>query len=157
MGEDKLEKQSWKFTLMIDPSTIGTAQQKKFDPRTRRFFTDSKVAKAMKVISLLASSMAKMSGAYLPDQGSAVCLSLKFHYAVPKSRMKPKKGEKPIVEGDPCFAFWAGDCDNRAKAVIDALTLAKFWPDDRYVTSLNVRKAWTFENPRIDVEVSLDD
>lgn len=152
-----MTEQAWNFTLNIDPSTIGTAQQKKFDPRTRRFFTDRKVASAMKVISLLASSMSKLSGAWLPEQGSAVRLSLVFYYAVPKSRMKPKKGEKPISEGDPCFAFWAGDCDNRAKAVIDALTLAKFWPDDRYVTSLNVRKVWTFEKPKIDVEVALDD
>jgi hypothetical protein len=34
----------WTFEMPVDPSTIGTAQQKRFDPRTRRFFTDKKVA-----------------------------------------------------------------------------------------------------------------
>ena len=32
------------------------------------------------------------------------------------------------------------DLDNKWKAVGDALTIAGWWPDDRYITSLHLRK-----------------
>lgn len=156
-AQENQAKLSWAFTLNIDPSTIGTAQQKKFDPRTRRFFTDRKVEKGMKVISLLAQAQRKVVGAKLPVHGSPINLKLRFFYSVPKSRRKTIKGVPPPMEGAPCFAFWAGDCDNRAKAVIDALTKADFWPDDRYVCSLYITKRWTYKNPRIEVEISEDE
>ena len=39
---------AWAFSLPVDPATIGTAQQKQFDPRTRRFFTPKRVAAGMR-------------------------------------------------------------------------------------------------------------
>lgn len=148
--------QDWKFRLLVDPSGIGTAQQKKFDPRSGRFFTDRRVAKSMKTISALAGCMRRAGGVELPGPGSPVRLSLVFRYAVPKSRRRTVKGVPPPGEGSPCSAFWAGDCDNRAKAVIDAFTDAGFWPDDRFVTRLEIAKRWTYGEPCIDAEIGED-
>lgn len=148
------EGAAWTFEIMVDPATLGTAQQKRFDPRTRRFFTDRRVAAGMKVVSLLARSATQKTGARLPERGSAVRVALEFLYAVPQSRRRREK-ETP-AEGSPCTAMWAGDCDNRAKAVVDALTLAGFWPDDRFVTKLDVSKRWTLGTPRIVATVAQD-
>lgn len=149
--------QPWKFRLQIDPSKIGTAQQKKLDPRTRRFFTDRRVAKSMKAISLMAGCIRRAGGVDLPKPESPVRLSLVFFYAVPKSRRRTVRGEPPPEENSPCSAFWAGDCDNRAKAVIDAFTDAGFWPDDRYVTRLEISKRWTYQEPFIEAEIGADE
>lgn len=146
---------TWAFTLPVDPATIGTAQQKRFDPRTRRFFTPRRVAAGMKVISLLAKSESHKTGARIPQRNSPVALSLVFFYAVPKSRRRKDPGRMPR-EGEPCTARWAGDCDNRAKAVVDALTAAGLWTDDQFVTSLSASKRWTLGSPRIEVSVGDD-
>lgn len=143
---------AWHFTLPVDPATIGTAQQKRFDPRTRMFFTLKRVAAGMKVISLLARSEMQKSGARVPNPGSPVGLLLAFRYAVPKSRRRKDASRMPS-EGDPCTARWAGDCDNRAKAVVDALAAAGVFPDDQFVSTLVVMKRWTLGSPRIEVVV----
>lgn len=146
----------WTFEMPVDPSTIGTAQQKRFDPRTRRFFTDKKVAAGMKVISLFAKSAAQKRGAVIPKHGKPVALSISFFFAIPKTRLESRSGEPIPTEGDPCTARWAGDCDNRAKSVVDALTLAGFWYDDQFVTRLEVEKRWTLKAPRIVATVKED-
>ena len=134
----------WRYELTVDPASIGTAQQKRFDSRTRRFFTHKKVSAGMKVITMLSRSMQKAQEAIIPAHGEPISLGIEFYYAVPKSRAKARKGVQPPAEGEACTAAWAGDCDNRAKAVIDALTEAGFWPDDRFVTTLNISKHWTY-------------
>ena len=140
----------WHFEIMIDPASIGTAQQKKFDPRTRRFFTHPKVARSMRMIALVARLALQRRAKAVPPKGSPVFLELDFYYAAPASRQS-------ATEGSPCTARWAGDCDNRAKAVIDALTRAGLWSDDQFVTKLVVTKRWTREMPRISVTVAEDD
>lgn len=34
------------------------------------------------------------------------------------------------------------DCDNLAKAVMDALTVLGFWPDDKFVCSMSIFKGY---------------
>ena len=146
---------AWAFSLPVDPATIGTAQQKQFDPRTRRFFTPKRVAAGMRVIAMLARAESRKVGSRVPPWNVPVSLSLDFFYAVPKSRRRKDPGRMPR-EGEPCTARWAGDCDNRAKAVVDALTDAGLWPDDQFVTSLHAAKRWTLATPRIEVAVRID-
>jgi len=147
---------SWRFTLDVDPATLGTAQQKRFDPRTRRFFTDKRVAAGMKAVSLLAKSARIAQNAEIPPYGTPVALTLKLYYAVPKSRRRGGKRANAPTEGSPCTARWAGDVDNRPKSVIDALTDAGLWPDDQYVTHADLRKRWTLGRPRIEAWARTD-
>lgn len=147
---------SWRFTLDVDPAKIGTAQQKRFDPRTRRFFTDRRVAAGMKAVSKLAKSARIAQDAEIPPYGAPVALTLTLYYAVPKTRRKGGKHAPAPTEGSPCTARWAGDVDNRPKAVIDALTDAGLWPDDQFVTRADLRKRWTFGRPRIEACVRTD-
>lgn len=135
-----------KVVLPIDPSKISTAQQKKFDPRSRRFFTNSKVAKGKKIISLLARTCASRVRSVIADD-EPVELRMAFLYAYPKGT--PKKNRihlAPMPSG--------ADCDNRAKAPIDALGEAGWWSDDRIITLDMLAKARTTENPCIVILVA---
>jgi Holliday junction resolvase RusA-like endonuclease len=65
---------------------------------------------------------------------------LDFHFKRPKSHYN-KSGLKPIAP-----ARWQTnkpDCDNAAKAVLDALTQLGAWTDDAQVSKLKVSKAWS--------------
>ena len=143
----------WRFELKVNPASIGTAQQKRFDPRTRRFFTPKRVKDGMRAVAMLAMAARRRDGAVLPEAGSPVRLGLEFRYTVPFTVRRRKDAPK---EGEPCTSRWTGDCDNRAKAVIDALTQAGMWPDDQFVTRLEVSKRWTLGEPGIAVAISED-
>jgi Holliday junction resolvase RusA-like endonuclease len=146
------------FILAIDPASIGTPQQKRYAMRGGkiRTFASPRVANAKKAMCFLAKAAAARHPSAIPPHGTPIALGLKLLYAVPKSHRKPKGGFTPPEESEPCRAHWAGDCDNRAKGVIDALTDAGLWADDKDVTSLAVKKVWTFGRPRIEVTVSRD-
>ena len=49
-----------------------------------------------------------------------------------------------------------GDLDNRNKAVQDAIVKAGAFPDDRFITTLLLRKRYTLSQPRIEVAVTAD-
>lgn len=139
-------RQICRVILPVDPSTISTAQQKKFDPRSRRFFTNSKVAKGKKIISLLARTCAAKVRSVISDT-EPVELRMAFLYSYPKGT--PKKNcihLAPMPSG--------ADCDNRAKAPIDALGEAGWWEDDRIITLAMLAKARTTQNPCIVILVS---
>ena len=139
---------SYSCTLPVDCSTISTAQQKKISFRTRRVFTNKRVAAGIRVISLLARQHTSRVLAAVPF-GSPVCLSATYYYAYPKGTPK-----KRLVDGAPMPS--GADLDNRNKAVMDALTQAGWWPDDRYVTTLVLRKRRTTGSPRIKLQVTTD-
>lgn len=49
----------------------------------------------------------------------------------------------------------AGDVDNHAKSVLDALTKdGRFWKDDSQVVSLTVVKRWANSEPKIEITVA---
>lgn len=139
---------SYSCTLPVNPADISTAQQKKISFRTRRVFTNKKVAAGIKVISLLARQHTSRVLAAVP-LGSPVALAATYYYAYPKGT--PRKN---LVDGAPMPS--GADLDNRNKAVMDALTQAGWWPDDRYVTTLVLRKRRTTSSPRIELSVSAD-
>lgn len=55
------------------------------------------------------------------------------------------KKERGLKRGAPEFHVSSGDADNFAKAVLDALTVLRFWHDDAQVARLIVTKA--YEDP----------
>jgi Holliday junction resolvase RusA-like endonuclease len=111
-------------------------------------FTNSKVAKGMRAVAAVARLHTARVLAAAPF-GSAVALSATYLYAYPKGTPK-----KHLVDNRPMPS--GADLDNRDKAVMDALTQAGWWPDDRYVTDLHLRKRRTTGLPRIVLAVSVD-
>lgn len=57
----------------------------------------------------------------------------------PKSHMK---ANGQLRESAPKMPIGKPDCDNLAKAILDALTNAGVWMDDKQVTHLQVRKIY---------------
>lgn len=139
---------AYQCVLPIDPATLSTAQQKKISFRSRRVFTNKRVAAGMKVIRRLAEQHTSRVLAAAPF-GSSVAFSATYHYSYPKNTPR-----KRLVDGAPMPV--GADLDNRNKAVMDALTQAGWWPDDRYVTDLHLRKRRTTGSPRIEISVAID-
>lgn len=135
-------------TFDIDPAAISTAQQKKISFRTRRIFTNKKVAAGMRAVKLLALPHARAVQSIVPD-GTPVSLSVTFFYAYPKGTPK-----KRLVDNAPMPQ--GADLDNRFKSFGDALTSAGWWTDDRVISALILRKRRTTGAPRIDLIVSPD-
>lgn len=134
------------ITLDIDPATISTAQQKRFDPRSRRFFTNGKVLQGMRLILSLASPYASAVRSMI-SEADGVELGMAFLYAYPKSTPRERRIDLiPLPSG--------ADSDNRAKAPIDALALAGWWSDDRIITRHVLAKLRTTGIPRIEIAVA---
>lgn len=142
-GDDDVR--TFRMTLDIDPASLSTAQQKRYNPRTGRFFRSRRVARGMAEVTRLAR--AGTDGARAALKGAhGVELGMAFLYAWPKSAPRSARGE--------CVPMPTGaDCDNRAKAPIDALADAGWWGDDREITRLVVAKMRTDGRPRIVVAV----
>lgn len=135
----------FRMSLPIDPATLSTAQQKRFDPRSRRFFTSRKVAAGMRAVAALARPYAAEVRRVVGDSGP-VELGMAFCYPWPRSA--PRRGRadmEPMAVG--------ADCDNRAKAPIDALSAAGWWDDDRRIARLVLAKVRTVGDPRMEVAV----
>ena len=135
-------------TLPTNPEHLSTAQQKKISFKTRRVFTNKRVAAGMKIVRLLAQQHTSRVVAAVPH-GTPVALFATFYYAYPKGT--PKKhlvDEYPMPSG--------ADLDNRFKSVGDALTQAGWWKDDRAITTLVLRKRRTTKSPRIELIVTTD-
>lgn len=136
---------TFRMTLHVDPASLSTAQQKRFDPRTRRFFRSGKVARGMAEVARLARAGTAAVRAAL-DGAEAVELGMAFLYAWPRSAPKSARSDcAPMATG--------ADCDNRAKAPVDALADAGWWGDDRVISRLVVAKMRTTGEPRIVVAV----
>lgn len=144
---------SGKFTLDIDPAKIATAQQKGIDFDRRRVYTKRKLRSANRAIITLTRVWMQRPESLWPRHSTPATLKLAFFYAIPKTRLV-RHGKLPALsDGQPCTAAWAGDLDNKAKAVIDAMVQAGIFRDDRDITVLTLAKAYTAGNPRIEVEV----
>ena len=132
-----MKPREWTFTLAVDPATIGSA---------------GGATKGLLTMSMLARSESFKASAWLPPAGMGVELAIRLRFAVPKTRLvRPAKDWESPQEGEPCGAVWSGDCAGKAKAVVAALTRAKFWPDERYVSRIEVEKMWTRGRGRIEV------
>lgn len=142
-------------TLHIDPATLSTAQQKVMNFHAKRIITNPRVAKAMRTVRSAATIYAKKAEEVAKATPSKeFSLSVRFLFAYPKSLTKRQREE--MYEGKPVTSARYGDLDNRGKAFVDALALAKWFPDDRFITTLTLTKRYTLRNPRIEVTFKPD-
>ena len=150
------------FDLMVDPETIGTPQHKQHSFVRGRLITypDPRVAGARKVMAILARNARSRLNLEFPPHGTPVRLAITMFYAIPKCRRKDHVKNGVLIPrlrgGEPCTSHQAGDVDNKAKGIMDALTDAGLWADDKDVTDLRTRKLWTEALPRIRIHVSVD-
>lgn len=156
-----MKPREWEFTLAVDPATIEARPMELtivVNPErkgTRCRHVAVKRGRAdVSSMALLAKSATHRTGAWLPPAGRCVRLGLTFLFAVPKTTLeRPDRARDIPEEGEPCFATWAGDLVKKTGAVVEALTQARFWPTDRYVTRIDARKLWTRGSARIEVRV----
>ena len=135
-------------TLRVNADDLCTSQQKRIDFARRRVFPNPKVLKGMKLVLAKAKPYAPLVAAAVPH-GSPVAVDALFFVPYPKGTPRRR-----LVDGVPMPEKW--DLDNKWKSVGDALTLAGWWPDDRFITSLRLRKRRTVGPPLIILAVSRD-
>lgn len=135
-------------TLRVNADDICTSQQKRIDFARRRVFPNPKVIKGMKDILAKARPHTSLVLAAVP-YGSPVAVDATFFVQYPKGTPK-----RHLADNVPMPEKW--DLDNKWKSVGDALTLAGWWPDDRFITSLLLRKRRTVGEPRIVISTSED-
>ena len=144
-----------RFTLLIDPALLSTAQQRITSFKFHRIITNPRVAAGMKLVETAAKPYARQAAEIQRNSPfGAVALSVAFYFRFPKSGTKAEKRAR--LGGQPVTSARYGDIDNRAKAFCDALVNARLFPDDRLITTLLLRKRYTLAQPRIEVEVLPD-
>lgn len=104
----------------------GTAQQKRYDPRRRIYFKDSK-------LQALESTFIYKLKAHRPKEPSSAPVRLDiwltFSIVAPKRLWGTWKVTKP-------------DVDNYIKTFVDCMTKTGFFEDDAQVVDLRVRKTY---------------
>lgn len=145
-----------KFTLEINPASLSSAQLKIMSFKMRRIITNPKVRKGMDVVKKAVKPYVKEAREIFDNAAHhAVALEVVFWFPFPKSGTKAEKAAR--VGGQPVVSALYGDADNRVKAFQDALKDAGCFADDRYVSTLVVRKRYTRSVPRIDVRIESDE
>lgn len=141
--------------LHIDPSTLSSAQLKVMNFRLKRIITNPKVARGMKRVEAAFAPYAKLARAVQESAPfGAVALGVKYYFPFPKGGTKKEKAAR--FGGQPVVSALYGDLDNRNKAVQDALVKCGAFSDDRYITTLLLRKRYTLSEPRIEIVVTPD-
>ena len=115
--------------LHFDQIPAGTAQQKRYDGRSKRFFKS-------KTLQQTEDAYMSQLFEYRPQQPlqGAVSLHIEFMYSIKDKKKKGKwKTSKP-------------DVDNVAKLLIDCMTRCGFWVDDSQVVILRLAKRYTIQD-----------
>lgn len=115
------------FGLWFDDQIpSGTAQMKRYDGRSKRFFMSRKLQQTYDTYMEALSEHRPEC----PIQG-AVQLGLIFCYSIKDKKKRGKyKTSRP-------------DCDNVGKILIDCMTRSGFWLDDCQIVRLNVTKQYS--------------
>ena len=115
--------------LHFDQIPAGTAQQKRYDGRSKRFFKSKTLQQAEDAYMTQLFEFRPQQ----PLQG-AVALHIEFMYSIKDKKKKGKwKTSKP-------------DVDNVAKLLIDCMTRCGFWVDDSQVVILRLAKRYTIQD-----------
>lgn len=97
-------------------------------------------------IMLAAISARMQKGAFPPDGNISVVADV--YFALPKSLTKKEKAARLAS----LYHTQKPDCDNLAKAILDALVAARLITDDRQVASLCIIKKWAEKhNTKIEI------
>lgn len=84
---------------------------------------------------------AKMQKGAFPAEGY-IDISADIYFALPKSLTKKEKAARLKA----MYHTQKPDCDNLAKAILDALVAARLIADDRQVSYLRIIKRWSTEH-----------
>ena len=99
-------------TLLIDPSTLSSAQLKVLSFRLKRIITNPKVRKAMARVEAAFKPYAKLARQVQESAPfGAVALGVKYYFPFPKSGTKKEKAARR--GGQPVVSALYGDLDNR--------------------------------------------
>lgn len=81
---------------------------------------------------------------YRPESPLKGALSLQLLFVLPRPKGHYRSGKRAseLRESAPRWHIAKPDADNFAKAVMDALTILRFWMDDSQVAELHVRKGY---------------
>lgn len=90
------------------------------------------------------------SKGYKFEQGVPIRVSINFGMPVPKSFTKKKRAQ--IAEGELWHTV-KPDCDNLAKAILDALNEVA-WHDDAQIAELCIQKGYCLAGPYIELRIS---
>lgn len=87
------------------------------------------------------SQIAMAAKPHIPEEPMLGTFSVAIHavFSRPKAHRRANGQVKPTA---PCYHVTKPDCDNVAKAVLDALTTVGMWRDDRQVARLTVDKVY---------------
>lgn len=95
-------------------------------------------------------ALKKMDG--WKPQENALCVVLTFYMGIPTSWNKNKRVGASVGQIRP-IGKRTNDADNLAKGVLDACT-GLLWVDDAIITDLTIRKRYTAELARVEIELS---
>jgi Holliday junction resolvase RusA-like endonuclease len=94
---------------------------------------------------------------YYPDRSSLtgpLMLDIEFAMPRPKSHFRSGKRSNELRDDAPRWHSAKPDCDNLAKAVMDALTqLGGFWIDDSQACIVRISKRYTSNDPGALIEI----
>lgn len=130
---------------MMEPIKFFAAGLPKGQPRPKAFARggiasvyDPSTAEGWK------SQIAISGRSHVPYEvlGVALYLNLEFYMPRPAGHYVGCKKDRPIRKDAPVYHIGKPDSDNLAKAVMDALTVIRFWHDDSQVADLRVRKLY---------------
>jgi Holliday junction resolvase RusA-like endonuclease len=82
-------------------------------------------------------------------------LDIEFAMPRPKSHFRSGKRSDELRDDAPRWHSQKPDCDNLAKAVMDALTqLGGFWIDDSQACVVRISKRYTLNNPGAYIDIT---
>ena len=93
---------------------------------------------------MTAAVRAKMQKGAFPAEGY-IDISADIYFALPKSLTKKEKAARLKA----MYHTQKPDCDNLAKAILDALVAARLIADDRQVSYLRIIKRWSTEHDTV--------
>ena len=133
-----------KYTLEIKEKAIGK-ERPRFNIYQKKTYTPQKTKNYENMIKM---SFIEKYGKKIRPSANEIYVKIDVYYAPPKSYSKKKR--QMLIDG--VFGYMhKPDCDNIAKAVLDALN-GLVWNDDKQVVGLLVMKAYGEEN-QINIEI----
>ena len=132
------------YQLTINEKAIGK-ERPRFNIYQKRTYTPQKTKKYEETIKYMFRQ--KYGSNFNPSENE-IHIKIDVEYAPPKSYSKKKR--QMLIDGQVGYTH-KPDCDNIAKAVLDALN-GVVWKDDKQVVGLLVFKAYGKED-KINIEI----
>lgn len=89
--------------------------------------------------------------------GGHVYVKIAAYFPRPKSHYRTGKNADTVKATAPQYHYGKPDCDNVAKAILDALTPVGIWNDDAQVNHLVVLKRWANGSAGAAIEIEFEE